>query len=224
MKVIVTCGPSIEPIDQVRRLTNFATGELGVLLCNHLLKAGYEPICLKSTTATTGIPLGKTELQNFETNEELNTQLEKLASIHSVAAVFHTAALCDFRVKSAHSASGELIASSKIPTSQGDIHLVLEPARKVIAGLRRLFPQALLVGWKYEMSGTPAEAMQRAQAQLSKNKTDACVLNGAAYGPGFGFMEPGADAPKHLDGKIALCDFLCFWLKQRSQPPVSASR
>jgi phosphopantothenoylcysteine synthetase/decarboxylase len=27
MKVIVTCGPSYEPIDQVRRLTNFSTGE-----------------------------------------------------------------------------------------------------------------------------------------------------------------------------------------------------
>ena len=29
MQVIVTGGPSYEPIDQVRRLTNFSTGELG---------------------------------------------------------------------------------------------------------------------------------------------------------------------------------------------------
>jgi deoxyribose-phosphate aldolase len=32
MRVIVTCGPSYEPIDEVRRLTNFSTGELGTLL------------------------------------------------------------------------------------------------------------------------------------------------------------------------------------------------
>ena len=30
MKVIVTCGPSYEPVDEVRRITNFSTGELGV--------------------------------------------------------------------------------------------------------------------------------------------------------------------------------------------------
>ena len=41
MKVIVTCGPSYEPIDEVRRLTNFSTGELGVLLSNHLARAGH---------------------------------------------------------------------------------------------------------------------------------------------------------------------------------------
>jgi len=36
MKVIVTCGPSYEPIDQVRRLTNFSSRELGVHLSNQL--------------------------------------------------------------------------------------------------------------------------------------------------------------------------------------------
>ncbi|HVY71907.1 MAG TPA: phosphopantothenoylcysteine decarboxylase, partial [Verrucomicrobiae bacterium] len=38
MKVIVTCGPSYEPIDEVRRLTNFSTGELGVLLAEELAR------------------------------------------------------------------------------------------------------------------------------------------------------------------------------------------
>jgi phosphopantothenoylcysteine synthetase/decarboxylase len=47
MKVIVTCGPGYEPIDQVRRITNFSTGELGVRLCNELARAGFEVFCLK---------------------------------------------------------------------------------------------------------------------------------------------------------------------------------
>jgi len=46
-KVIVTCGPSYEPIDQVCRLTNSSTGELGVHLSNHLARAGFEVFCLK---------------------------------------------------------------------------------------------------------------------------------------------------------------------------------
>ena len=40
VKVIVTCGPSYEPIDEVRRITNFSTGELGILLANRLTRAG----------------------------------------------------------------------------------------------------------------------------------------------------------------------------------------
>ncbi len=42
MKVIVTTGPSYEPIDEVRRITNFSSGELGLLLANTLARAGCE--------------------------------------------------------------------------------------------------------------------------------------------------------------------------------------
>jgi len=37
-KVIITCGPSYEPIDEVRRLTNFSTGELGVQLSDSVIR------------------------------------------------------------------------------------------------------------------------------------------------------------------------------------------
>ena len=55
MKVIVTCGPSYEPIDQVRRLTNFSTGELGVHLSNQLARVGFEVFV--SRVATRRIPV-----------------------------------------------------------------------------------------------------------------------------------------------------------------------
>jgi hypothetical protein len=52
MKVIVTCGPGHEPINQVRRLTNFSAGEVGVHLRNQLARAGFEVFCLKGSGAT----------------------------------------------------------------------------------------------------------------------------------------------------------------------------
>ena len=51
MKVIVTAGPSYEPIDQVRRLTNFSTGELGLRLADALAQAGCEVWCLRGVSA-----------------------------------------------------------------------------------------------------------------------------------------------------------------------------
>ncbi|MDD5140960.1 MAG: phosphopantothenoylcysteine decarboxylase [Verrucomicrobiales bacterium] len=52
MKVIVTCDPSFEPIDQIRRPTNFSTGELGVRLCDQLARAGFEVFCFKGSGDT----------------------------------------------------------------------------------------------------------------------------------------------------------------------------
>jgi hypothetical protein len=46
---------------------------------------------------------------------------------------------------------------------------------------------------------------------LAENQTDACVANGRAFGPGFGFCEP--DRPvRHLPDKKTLCRFLGGWL------------
>ena len=36
MRCIVTAGPTYEPLDEVRRLTNFSTGRLGIELANFL--------------------------------------------------------------------------------------------------------------------------------------------------------------------------------------------
>src|SRR5215472_8571776 len=99
MKVIVTCGPSFEPIDQVRRLTNFSTGQLGVLLADRLALEGFEVFCLKGSAATFPGPSERARLNMFDTNEDLADLLEELAQSERISAVFHTAALCDYRVR-----------------------------------------------------------------------------------------------------------------------------
>ena len=95
MKVIVTCGPSYEPIDQVRRLTNFSSGELGVHLSNHLARAGFEVICLKGSGATHPGPAEPCQLNPFDTNDDLLGLLQQASETREIAAVFHVAALCD---------------------------------------------------------------------------------------------------------------------------------
>ena len=42
MQCIVTAGPTFEPLDKVRRLTNFSTGRLGSELANFLAARGHE--------------------------------------------------------------------------------------------------------------------------------------------------------------------------------------
>jgi phosphopantothenoylcysteine synthetase/decarboxylase len=214
MKVIVTAGPSYEPIDEVRRLTNFSTGELGVMLARQLAKSGFEVFCLRGVGATCNGPLPECHLHPFTTNDDLADQLARLGKAHHIAAVFHAAALCDFKVRQVRDAQGQPCASAKIDSRTGLLTLVLEPARKLIGELSALFPQAILVGWKYELNGTRDEALARAWRQLRENQTDACVLNGEAYGSGFALCMPPGDIHELRD-KAELAGHLPAWLSER---------
>jgi phosphopantothenoylcysteine synthetase/decarboxylase len=144
MRAIITCGPSYEPIDDVRRITNFSTGELGVRLANELIRAGFEVTCLKGAAATYAGPLEKGQFGMFNTNDDLRGWLHKLSAGQDVAAVFHTAALCDFKVKSVSDADGGEIHSAKIPSRSGSLTIHLEPATKVSRICGVCFPGARL--------------------------------------------------------------------------------
>jgi phosphopantothenoylcysteine synthetase/decarboxylase len=214
MKVIVTAGPSYEPIDEVRRITNFSTGELGVLLSNHLVQAGHELFCLKGVAATYPGPLLNAHHLPFTTNDDLLATLRRLSREHDIAAVFHVAALADFKVKQVEDATGRPQTSAKIDSRCDFLTIRLEPAKKIIAELRTLFPKALLVGWKYEVTGTRADALAKAWSQLRENRTDACVLNGAAWGSGCAFCTL-PDQIHELPDRAALVQFLADWLTDR---------
>jgi len=214
VKAIVTCGPSYEPIDNVRRLTNFSTGELGVLLANALTEAGIETFCLKGEQATWPGPCNASQLAAFSTNDDLLARLQALARGGDVDAVFHAAALCDYRVGKISDAHGTPASGAKIPTQAGDLNLTLVPTTKVIAQLRNLFPGAALVGWKYELNGERADAIEKAFTQIAANKASACVANGSAFGAGFGLCEPPRTVRTFSD-KAALCDGLVDWLRQK---------
>jgi len=212
-RVLVTCGPSYEPIDEVRRITNSSTGKLGITLANRLAAAGWPVVCLKGVGATCSEPLHPAvEAIAFSTNADLLARLAAIPDRESIRAVFHAAALCDFRVKSASTPAGDATDAGKISSRQGDLSLVLEPAPKVIASLRGLFPRSRIVGWKYEIDGTRQEAIEKGMRQLVENQTDACVVNGAAYGEGFGVIASGREGP-HLEGLEALTEWLAGWLE-----------
>ena len=211
MRLIVTCGPSYEPIDGVRRLTNFSTGELGLLLSAALVRAGHEVICLKGEGAVSRVEAGGARVIQFSTNADLLERLREFSG-SNVGAVFHAAALCDYRVKSVRDGDGAVLHAEKLPSRAGELTLTLEPTLKLLPELRAIFPAAKIAGWKYELDGTPGDAVEKAREQIAACRTDACVVNGAAWGLGFGFIEPGRE-PVDLGDRPVLCGFLAAWLR-----------
>jgi phosphopantothenate---cysteine ligase (CTP) len=201
---LVTCGPAYEPIDDVRRITNQSTGELGTILSECLSVAGFEVLCLRGQMAVHPKPKNVRVIE-FSTNTSLLTLLENLPT--QPAAVFHAAALCDFLVSEIEGVDRRRKIRSTLP----ELHLILRPAEKILPRLRSFFPDALIVGWKFELEGSRNDAMTRAREQIVASKTDACVVNGSSYGDGFGFLPRENQESRHFAGKSDLCEFLAGW-------------
>jgi phosphopantothenoylcysteine synthetase/decarboxylase len=221
MRIVITSGPSYEPIDEVRRLTNSSTGELGTLMAEALAEAGHSVVCFRAVASTFAAPLWPVEVIPYATNDDLVNGLTRLPEREQVNVVLHAAALCDFKVKEIVTEEGASLPGSKISSRAGTLHLTLEPAAKIIHTLRRMFPSSIIVGWKFELDGTPADVLAKGKQQLDDCLTDACVLNGKAYGNGFGVISRSGELI-HLPDKPALCRFLVDWIERTPMAGTAA--
>ncbi|HKS37197.1 MAG TPA: phosphopantothenoylcysteine decarboxylase [Verrucomicrobiae bacterium] len=214
MKCVVTAGPSYEPLDEVRRLTNFSTGQLGSGLANFLAAHGHEVILLLGYYASYRGDQKARQVDTFTTTADLRSRLQAFAG-QEIGAVFHAAAVSDFTFGKIweRNERGELIGCDerKTSTRKGSLLAELQPTPKIIADLRAWFPRARIVGWKYELDGDRAGVIELARQQMAKNRTDACVVNGAAYGGGFGLVTEGGDCVHSTDAAtlyVALDQFI----------------
>jgi phosphopantothenoylcysteine decarboxylase/phosphopantothenate--cysteine ligase len=210
MNCIVTAGPTYEPLDGVRRLTNFSTGRLGSELASFLTARGHETTLLIGQQATFRGERRARRVETFTTTADLRERLRALAE-PAVDAVFHAAAVSDFSIGKVwrRDAKGELaeVQAGKLPTRQGTLLAELVPTPKIIAELRGWFPVTRLVGWKYEVEGGRAGVISLAERQLTECRTDGCIANGPAYGAGFGLVR-GVGVSTHLPDTKALFEAL----------------
>jgi phosphopantothenoylcysteine synthetase/decarboxylase len=190
---IVTAGPTFEPLDNVRRLTNFSTGRLGTELANYLAARGHKVILLAGETATYFGERKAQRVEFFTTTADLREKLKALSS-KKADAIFHTAAVSDFMPGRIFAPDGagrlvEIKSAKKISTRLGKLLVELVPTPKIIDELRGWFPRIKIVGWKFEADGKRANAIAAAKRQIIECSTNLCVTNGPAYGEGFGLVQ-----------------------------------
>jgi phosphopantothenoylcysteine synthetase/decarboxylase len=208
MRIIITGGPSSEPIDGVRLITNQSTGELAVLLAQKLREAGND----------VKLFLGRRSIfqaswaQYFDTNEDLERLLSDVADREKVRAVLHAAALADFKVADIL-VEGQKQGIAKISSAATAVWVRLVPKSKVIARLRQLFPEAFIVGWKFELDGSPADAVSKGTQQIVEYGTNACIVNGSAFGTGFGYCNKNG-LVYSVESKAELADLLLKLIRE----------
>jgi phosphopantothenate---cysteine ligase (CTP) len=215
MRCLITAGPTYEPLDSVRRLTNFSTGRLGTELAAFLASRGHEVTLLRGEQATYTEQV-RAKVVTFTTSSNLREQLQAAAS--TADAVFHAAAVSDFAFGKVlqRTGTGELIPikSEKISSRLENLLAELVPTPKIISELRDWFPKAVLVGWKFEVEGNRESAITKGRKQIADNRTDACVVNGPAYGEGFALVR---DDVRHCATKEDLFEQLVAMLPKRAR-------
>lgn len=171
MKVLITAGPTREPIDPVRYLTNRSSGKMGYALAGAALAAGHEVILISGPVSLT--PPGDTDILRVETAEEM---FEAVASrILEADAAILCAAVADYRPAE--------MAAEKIKKSDDELTLTLVKTPDILDSCRTEFGfDGILVGFAAETENVESNALDK----LRRKGCDFLVANDVSL-PGLGF-------------------------------------
>lgn len=173
-RIVVTAGPTLEPIDPVRVVTNRSSGKMGYAIAEAAKRAGAEVRLITGPTALR-VPAGVSVVR-IETASELADAV--LAALPGADAVIMAAAIADYRPAKP---SGQKLKKRE----QGDeVSLTLVRNPDVLeAVVAKREAGTLVVGFKAETGDAVAEASR----MLREKKLDLVVANDVtATGSEFG--------------------------------------
>lgn len=170
--VLITSGPTREPIDPVRYIGNRSTGKMGAAIAESAVNLGAKVI-LVSGPVDVEYPKG-IELIKVETAEEMYDAATGSFEKSDIAVL--SAAVADFRPSS--------FADEKIKKKKASLHIDLEPTEDILSELgKRKNENQVLVGFALETENE----IENAQGKLKKKNCDLIVLNSLNdKGAGFG--------------------------------------
>ncbi len=184
-KVLITSGPTQEPIDDVRFLSNRSSGKMGAALARAALLLGAD-VCVVSGPVKATYPL-QAQVQRVTTALEM---LKCATAWERPDIIIGAAAVADYRP--ANPSLGKLRRSSE------NIQIELTPNPDIIAELAAAHPSAKVIGFAAE----PNSSLERAKSKVQRKGLHAIAVNDVSR-MGIGF---DADANEltllFADGRI----------------------
>jgi phosphopantothenoylcysteine decarboxylase/phosphopantothenate--cysteine ligase len=169
-RLLITSGPTHEPIDPVRFVGNRSTGKMGAALAAEAAARGAAVTVVLGPGAV--VPAG-VEVVSVRTAEEMRGAV--LARFDEADAVVMAAAVADFRPKA--------VADQKLKKDAGTPEVILEPTADILAELGERRVHQVLVGFAAE-----TEDLERAgRSKLASKHLDLLIVNRVGReGTGFG--------------------------------------
>lgn len=172
LKVLVTAGPTQEPIDPVRFITNHSTGKMGYAIAAVCMRRGAEVTLVSGPTA-----VQKPEFVNIipvTTAREMFEEVTSRADEQDI--IIKAAAVADYRPKN--------VSSEKVKKKDGELSMEMERTDDILAYLgshRR--PGQFLCGFSMETENV----LENSRKKLKKKNLDMIAANSLKVeGAGFG--------------------------------------
>lgn len=171
MNILVTAGPTREPIDPVRFLTNRSSGKMGYELASAFAHAGHTVLLVSGPTAL-DVP-DRVDFLPVETAAEMHAAVGNHLERMDIA-VF-AAAVADY--------TPSTVAPEKLKKSADTLTLELVKTQDILGSARTLFGfTGTLVGFAAETENLEANAREK----LTRKQCDLIVANDVSK-PGIGF-------------------------------------
>lgn len=187
MKLLITSGGTSEAIDQVRAITNHASGNLGKIIAEQALKGGHEVTLVTTKQAVKPLPQKNLTIIEITNVESLKATLEPLVKTHQ--ALIHSMAVSDYtpvymtgleEVEATEDISSLLEkknAESKISSKDDYQVLFLKKTPKVISYVKKWNPTIQLIGFKLLVDVSKEELFAVARQSIERNGADYILAN-----------------------------------------------
>jgi len=164
---LITAGPTREPIDPVRYISNRSSGKMGYAIAEAALDAGHDVILISGPVNLA--PPHKAKFISVSTSDEMFDAVHQYADSSDICVL--CAAVADYKPAE--------VSSVKIKKCAAQVSLELIPTRDILESLgQRQNRQFLLVGFAAETDHLEANATRK----LREKNCDIIVANDARIG------------------------------------------
>lgn len=169
-KILITAGPTYEPIDDVRFLGNYSSGKMGFSLANAAAQRGAEVTLIAGPTMLR-TPRNVTRV-DINTSEEMFNSVKD--NLQGKDVVIMSAAVADYKPRSQ--------VQGKIKKSAGEMTIETEKTVDILEYLGKFRSNYKLVGFALETENE----IEYAKGKISKKNLDMIIVNNPKVeGAGF---------------------------------------
>lgn len=148
--ILITAGPTQEPLDPVRFLTNHSSGKMGYSLAASAIKKGFDVILISGPTALKPPP--KAKFIRVQTAREMYRSV--MDHFRSADIIMKVAAVSDYRPKR--------VQKKKIKKTDSSLHIELVRNPDILLALgKKIKPHQTLIGFAAETNNIEAFAKKK---------------------------------------------------------------
>lgn len=167
MKVLITLGPTREPIDAFRYITNSSSGKMGLALARESISRGNKTTIISGPVEIL-LPSDAKIVKVRTAEEMINSTIIEL-SRDNYQIFISTAAIADY--------APERVEKRKIKAGKDDLILKLKPTPKLTGLAGEKFPELFIVAFKAEYGLPKNELVERAYGKLKSENLNLIVAN-----------------------------------------------